>query len=231
MWWNAFRRLRWRGAVAALFASFVLGCGALAAFVFAPQQAWLAWRIRHIPQMGAAAVEAADPGEEVLVTGVLEDNPPAAHEFATYTLERWEVKTDSEGQSHGRWVDAEGYFPDLRLVVDGKPVLIQGNADVWLLGPVHMEMYDESGLRVADDSIHLPDGTLRYHGLRNGDRVTVLGRKAASGGVVPSHLFVGDRVAFEEAQRSGGWNLFLAGLCVMALAPLVFVFTLAVLRW
>ena len=230
-WLGLFRRLRWKVSVAALFALFVLGCGALSAFVLAPQQALLAWRIDHIPQMDVAAVEAAAPGADVLVTGVLEGNPPSVHDFVTYTLERWEVKTDSEGQSYGRWVDVEGAFPDLRLVADGQPLLVQGNIDVRLLGAVHMEMYQEgSDLRVPSDTIPLSDGTLRYHGLRNGDRVTVLGRKAASGGIVPSHLFAGDRVTFQESQRSSGWNLFLAGLCVMALSPLVFVFTLAILR-
>jgi len=39
----------------------------------------------------------------------------------------------------------------------------------------------------------LPDGTRRYRGLYDGDRVTVLGRKSADGGVLPEHLFGGDR--------------------------------------
>ena len=225
------RRLRTASLVAALFASFVLGCGALSAFVLAPQQRYLAWRIARIPQMNAADVEAAAPGDDVLVTGVLADNPAAEYDFVFYTLERWAVKTDSDGHSTGKWVDAEGYFPDLRLMVDGQPLLVQGDPNVTLLGDIHLETYEGgSGRKLPIDAIHLPDGTLRYHGLRDGDRVTALGRKGASGGILPSHLFVGDRVAFEEFERSNSKSLFLAGLCVMALSPLVYAFTLLMMR-
>jgi len=67
----------------------------------------------------------------------------------------------------------------------------------------------------------LPDGTRRYRGLYDGDRVTVLGRKSADGGVLPEHLFGGDRPQFEESQRQAASGLFMAGLCMMAFAPLL----------
>ncbi len=230
-----FRRIRRPqkvSLVAALFASLVLCCGLLSAFVLAPQRMYLSWRISRIPQMNAADVAAAAPGTDVLVTGFLEGNRPAEHDFVTYTLERWQVKTNADGESYGKWVDAEGYFPDLRLLVDGEAVRIQGTAEVTLLGDVHVVM-DEGGTgrRLPLDAIHMADGTLRYHGLRDGDRVTVLGRKAASGGIVPSRLYAGDRAAFEEFERAGAKGLFLAGLVVMALSPLVYGLTLFLMRW
>ncbi len=225
------RRPRWQISVAALFASFVLGGGALAAFVLAPQQAFLAWRVRHIPPMDAAAVASAAPDEDLLVTGVLQGNTAAEHDFVLYALERWKVKTDSEGKSYGKWEDLEGYFPDLRLVVGERPLLVQGNPEVRLLGDVHMETYPlGSEHSIPLDAYPLDAGTLRYTGLRDGDQVTVLGHKADSGGIQPSHLFVGDRAAFEAFLKNSGKGIFLAGLCVMALTPLVFGFTLAVLR-
>jgi hypothetical protein len=52
---------------------------------------------------------------------------------------------------------------------------------------------------------------------------TVLGEKAASGGITPSQLYGGDRAAFEEAERQAASGLLFAGLCAMALSPVVLV--------
>ncbi len=221
---NPFQPAHWKLSAAALFAFLVLGCGALTAFVLAPRQALLAWRMSRIPPMDAAAVETLAPVEDVLLTGVLEGNPSLAHHFVAYTLERWEAK-DANRPSDGRWVDAERVFPDLQLVVQGQPVLVQSSAEVRLLGAVHVGVYQ--GNTGFQDALH----RTRYHGLRNGDQVTVLGRKAASGGVVPSYLFAGNRAAFEAFARSSARDLFLAGLLVMAFSPLVFGFASAVTRW
>ena len=216
------RRLSVRTLVAGLFAALVLLCGGWAALGMAPQQLILAWRVQSLPLMDAAAVEAAEPGALVLVTGVLAGNSPADHDLVTYALERWEVKTDAEGVSRGRWVDLAGYFPDLRLVVAGRPLRVQGNPQVTLLGAVPTDTYAPDGRWVPLDAYPLEAGTRRYRGLRNGDRVTVLGHKTASGDIAPSHLFFGDRAAFVVYARNLAKNFFLAGLCVMAMAPLSF---------
>ncbi len=69
----------------------------------------------------------------------------------------------------------------------------------------------------------LPDGTRRYQGFFDGDLVTVLGKKSANGGVLPEHIFGGDRLQFEESQRQAASGLFMAGLCMMAFAPLLLI--------
>ncbi len=180
--------------------------------------------------MDAAAVAAASPGDDVLITGRLADNPAAEYDFVCYTSERWEVKAspDSAGKPYGHWEEADSYFPDLHLIVAGGRVLVRGNPDVTLLGDVHLETYEAgSGRRLPVDAIHMPDGTLRYHGLRNGDRVTVLGRKAASGDVIPSHLFVGDRETFQERLWESARGILLAALLLLiASPPLVYLLTL-----
>ena len=230
------RRLWQISPVATFFAGLVAGYCAWVLLWVVPQNLFLAWRISHLPTMDAAAVAAVAPGDDVLVTGRLADNPTTQYDFVYYTLERWEVRTspDSAGKPYGRWEDAEGYSPDLFLVVAGGHVLIQGNPDVTLLGDVHLETYEAgSGRRLPIDAIHIPDGTLRYHGLRNGDRVTVLGRKAASGGIVPSYLFVSDRETFQQRQWESAKNLFLAASFLMVISPpLVYFLTLLFMgRW
>ena len=223
------RRLWQISPVATLFAGLVVGYCAWILLWIAPQHLFLAWRISRLPSMDAAAVATVTPGDDVLVTGRLADNPTAEYHFVCYALERWKVKTspDSAGKPYGRWEDAEGYFPDLHLMVDGQRVLIQGNPDVTLLGDVHLETYEAgSGRRLAIDAIHMPDGTLRYHGLRNDDHVTALGRKATSGAITPSYLFVGDRETFLERQWKIAKNLFLAAFFLMLISPpLVYLLT------
>ncbi len=223
------RRLWQISPVATLFAWLVVGYCAWVLLWIVPQQLVLAWRISHLPTMDGTAVVAAAPGDDVLLTGRLVDNPAAAYDFVYYTQERWKVKTspDSAGKPYGRWEDAEDYLPDLNLVVDGRRIQLQGNSDVTLLGDVHLETYEAgSGRRLPIDAIHILDGTLRYHGLRNGDQITVLGRKAVSGDIIPSYLFVGDLETFRERQWNRVKNLFLAALFLIVFAPpLVYVLT------
>ena len=70
----------------------------------------------------------------------------------------------------------------------------------------------------------MPDGTRRYRGLCDGDLVTVLGRKSTNGGVLPEHFFGGDHLQFVESQRQAASGLlFMAGLCMMAFAPLLLI--------
>jgi hypothetical protein len=79
----------------------------------------------------------------------------------------------------------------------------------------------ESGLVADDNGTPLPDGSLRYRGLADGDLVTVLGRKSSAQGVALEHLFGGDRSAFEASQRQAASNFLVAGIFSMVMAPVV----------
>lgn len=57
----------------------------------------------------------------------------------------------------------------------------------------------------------------------DGALTTVLGQKATTGGIIPEHLFAGDRVAFETSQRQAASGLLFSGICLMILSPLVLV--------
>ena len=179
---------------------------------------WPAWRLSHLPPMDAADVLAASTGEAVLTSGRLDGNLPAAHGFVLYASERWEVTTDSDGHDTGQWVDAEGYFPDLRLSVEGQTVLIQGNPDVILLGDVRLETYSK-GSSLPMGIVHPPEGALRYRGLRDGELVTVLGRKSDSDSIKPSRLFLGDLETARTWQWESCRNFLLAALLLLIVAP------------
>jgi hypothetical protein len=199
------------------------------AFVFAPAQAAEAYRISRLPFMDAATVEAATPGEAILITGVLASNTPVLEDagFVAYYVEEWEVTTpadvDGQGEPHGSWKSVETVVPDLNLDVNGQSVTIRRTDSARLVGPLHETTVPGEGLTATYDGKPLPDGTRRYRGLNDGDLATVLGEKAAGGGVAPEQIFAGDRSAFEKSQQDAASGLLFSGICSMILSPVVLI--------
>jgi hypothetical protein len=234
------RRLR------AVFGVFVLSaaccsCGALMTFVLAPGQAIRANRIAHLPVMSAAGVDAAVAGDPVLITGVISGSPPHPEivDFIAYAGEKWVVTipaaSDPDGSSEpfGSWTNIPTVVPELSLEMDGQAVSIHTASNVRLSGSLHeLVIPGESSLNAKYDNQPVSDGTVRYHGLDNGVLATVLGKKAADGGVDPEQIFAGNRAAFEESQRQATSGFLISGIFSFVMAPIVlFGGLLAVLFW
>ncbi len=207
-------------------------CGGLMAFGFAPAQALQAYRISRLPLIeDAAQVAAAQPGEELLFTGILKGNTPLLEglDFVAYSVEEWKVTLPSDeargsSKPNGHWESAETVVPALMFELHGQPVSLLKTSSVRLSGDLHLELVKGSGtLQAEHEGELLPDGSKRYRGLFDGDLVTVLGKKSASDSVLPEHLFAGDRLQFEEAQRQAASGMLVFGLCMMAFAPIFLV--------
>ena len=230
---NLMRTIRERiGAViaAVLGAAFFCLCGAFFTFYLAPRQALEAGRIRGLPQQDAAYVDSAGPGADILVTGRLVDNPAPLEDrdLVVYVLEEWRVTPpdpDNEGGNPtGEWTTLEKHFPDLLLEVDKDTVLILSGPQVALSGDLREDLLPGEGLEAREPGGEtLPDGTLRYRGLANGDLATVFGTKGSSGGIVPENLFAGDRAAFEQSERDAARGMLIGGAFLMACAPVILV--------
>ncbi len=225
-------RQRINTVLAALgFSLFCCLFGALMAFVLSPAQALEAFRVSQLPQMDAQDVQSAAPGETLLFTAALTGNVPPQEgvNMVAYTVQEWRVTVPSDSgrggdapQPSGHWQAVETVAPELTVELGGQAILLHRTTPVRLSGDLHEKMVkSDSALQAMDMDELLPDGTRRYRGLMDGDRVTVLGKKASDGGVIPNHLFAGDRVAFEESLREAAQGLFFAGLCTMVLSPLV----------
>ncbi len=205
----------------------LLACGALMLLVLAPQQSLLARRIEKMPDMDAAAVSAARSDEDILITGLLQDNPANAHgEFVAYILQRWDVTVsrDDDGNEEvdGSWSTVEQAQPNLNLSVQGQNVRIL-QASATLSGPLHEKLVrSNSTLTASDGGTSLPDGSQKWRGLFNGDMVTVWGKKAAEG-VSPEEIFLGDRTAFAQDKHNTARAFFIGGLCAIGMAPVVLV--------
>jgi len=103
-------------------------------------------------------------------------------------------------------------------------VSLEKTSSARLSGNLHIQMVKGNSPHQAEyEGERLPDGTKRYRGLFDGDLVTVLGKKSANGGVLPEHIFGGDRLQFEESQRQAASGLLISGLCMIALAPLLLI--------
>jgi hypothetical protein len=204
-------------------------CGAVTAFVLAPGQAVRAFNVSRLPQMDAAAVEAAAPGDTILITGVLSGNTPQLpnSSLVVYEVEEWKVTVteggeDSEESRTGRWQKIEIFAPELALDMNGQTVQVRVAELFTLSGSLHEELAPSDSAIVATyEGQPLGDGSRRYKGLVDGDLTTVLGQKAAAGGVLPQHIFGGDRVAFEASQQQAASGLLFSGICAMALSPVV----------
>jgi hypothetical protein len=229
---NIFRAIRERiGAAigAVIGAIFLLGCGALLVLFLSPKQAIEANRIEKMPEMGTREVEAAPSGDDVLVTGRLEDNPLMdAGGFVAYEMEEWTVTLpdpdDPEDEPEGDWETVEQLVPNLSLNVNGKILRILGSDDATLSGLLNEEIIYSEGYEEAEyDGEWVPHGSLRLRGFFNGDLVTVLGKKASAGGIIPEELYGGDRVAFADSKHRAARGLLIGGIVMMACSPVVLV--------
>lgn len=215
--------------LSAIAAVILLSCGALLAFVLSPQQALEAWRIDRMPELSATELRAAEVGEKLLVTGRLEDNPEGdGGRFVAYRLDEWFVTPadleDSESEPKGDWRSVEQVVPALALKVGSVTFWTLEAHDARLGGPLQEELtYSESHDQAKYDGEWLPHGSRRLRGFFNGDLVTVLGKKASTGDILPQEFYAGDRVAFVESKEEAAKGLFIGGLSMMACAPVLLV--------
>lgn len=232
---NLFTNLRGRAksAVGAfIFAILLCGMGATSAFYLAPKQAISAYQTSQLPIMDADFVNAAAAGSSIVVTGRLKGElaNPQVPNFIAYSKERWDVtiEQDEEGRDEppeGSWKTVELFIPPLVLEINGAPVeLLASDKDIMYGEKIREVFVDGNGSLQADYLDRtLRDGAFRYQGFYSDDLATVLGKKAASGGIVPEEMFAGDRVEFEAAQKERAAIYFYGGILLMICSPLALV--------
>lgn len=204
-------------------------CGLVFIFYMTPRQALEARRISNIPQMGADDVITTPAGDDILITGRLNDNPTIDGNFVAYRLEEWQVREsssdDPDVEPTGSWNSVETHVPDLTLDVNGQALTVLSDANVSLSGSLHEEVRLSSASLGAEnfDNEWIPDGSERFRGFHNSDLVTVLGTKSSTGDIVPDKLFLGDRVAFEESERDAASGFLIGGICMLILSPITLV--------
>lgn len=221
-------RNRAGAAIAAvLMAVCFLAMGAFLTFYISPQQA-IEWRqIRNLPELDAAGLAATPSDTLVAITGRLEGNEELLPDgLVAFVQEEWNVTPprDDDDRPKGSWRELRQEVPALSIATAGGAVATLPVARTTFGGS--LTEWVEAGSspnRATYDGQQLPDGSLRTRGLRNGDLVTVVGRKATTGEIVPNRLFGGDRVQLVDNIRTGARVAFIAGIVMMICSPAILV--------
>jgi hypothetical protein len=224
-------RDRITGLVAAIIiAVIVFGCDLVFTLFLAPKQKIEAQRIENLPLMDGTTVNNAKPGDAILASGRLVDNPIIfiEGEFIAYTIEERDVSIpefdpeNPDKEPDGTWKNIERMVPDLTINVNDVLVNTIQNDDSYFNGAVHEKILTSSGHdqpKYMDD--WLPERSQRVRGFINGDLVTVWGKRATEKAVIPNELYAGDRVSFVESKHATAKGLLIAGISMMVCSPII----------
>ncbi|MBN1430359.1 MAG: hypothetical protein JXB07_18460 [Anaerolineae bacterium] len=210
---------------------FLVG-GAALAFWLSPQQAMEWRRIEGLPELDAAGYTAVSTGDDVAITGTLVDNPSQTDDgLVAYIQERWDVSrpsssdNDSNSRPTGSWTTIETVIPALTISIAGGNIKTVAASSGSLGGAMHQSAIKQgtSTEKAEYEGRQLPEGSTRLRGFNNGDLVTVVGKKASTGDLIPDRLFGGDRVQLVENIRSGARVMFAIGIGMMICSPIVLV--------
>jgi hypothetical protein len=206
-----------------IVALFFFICGAVMAFVMAPEQETDWRRIESLPELDASTYAATSSGEEVVITGKLQGNQAMTrHELAAYRVDKWGVRSDDDGRDEGRWLTVEVNVPALAISINGGTIKTAPASSPAMSGNLHefIELANSS-FEAAYHGQSLPDGSLRTQGFRNGDWVTVVGSKASTGDLRPDRLYAGDRAQLVDDIRFDVRALRVIGIAIMVCGPLL----------
>ncbi len=208
---------------------FIAICGAVMAFVLAPQQALEAGRIEGLPQLTAQTFAQTAAGRDVAITGTLQGNEKLTQDgLVAYTREQWEVtessatsSSSSQRSTSGTWKRIETKAPALTIAMSDGTVHTLAAEQPDFGGALQVSTVKGTGsLSATDNGESLPDGSVRTSGLVDGMLVTVVGTKATTGDIAPDRLFAGDRVALVADIRATAQGLLTAGLIMLGCSPL-----------
>lgn len=193
-------------------------------FVHSVNQVREAREVRDLPVLAYAQVIDQVPDTRVAVTGTLFDNAHldgeqqrvTPYDLVAYTIETWDLFTDSDGDTHASWDHVETNIPVLILRYDGGNLALHRpnpGAELDLSGAAFETIIDsESGRHYRD----IRAGSLRIRGLRNDDTVTVLGRTVSGGAIAPERLHAGDRDSLVRHMEDEAQSARITGVVFLA---------------
>lgn len=216
---------RVKAAVAAVIGGvFMFLCGIVLAFVISPSQA-IEWRrIQNLPELTPTEFANLTTGEDVAVTGTLAGNTALTPDgLVLFERSRFEVEPadDNDNTPDGSWTPVESMYPTLKLDFSGTTIDVLSAESITFNLIPHETIEDApSGLTATYGGQTLHEGAVRTIGFKDGDLVTIVGKKASVGGIAPSRIAGGDRVQLVEDIRAGARILFGIGISMMICAPI-----------
>jgi len=206
--------------VSAIVALCFLAFGAALVFYFGPQLAQETQRIGDLTELDVASFRATPADQDVLITGVLEDNRKRTSDgLVAYARERWDVEYDSEDGYEGSWKTIETVLPELTVSVDGGQVRTVSVESATMGGHRHSQIVEYGGGKQKANGI--PEGSIRVIGYKNEDQITIVGQKTAKGHLLPDRLHGGDRAHLLKELETGLWFTSICGVGMILVAPAI----------
>jgi hypothetical protein len=202
----------------------LLAVGAYIILIQSPKQEREWRRIEAFQELDKARYAAVPPGEQVVLTGRLQDNSTRTrYELVAFEVHEWDVSTDDEGDESGSWRTLEVNVPALVLSIQGG--VIKTIAATPSMGGEMHEFIEPTYSRTTATykNRSLSDGSIRVRGFRNRDLVTVVGRKTADGDLQPERLHGGDRPSLVAVLRGNVLALRILGGVLMLIGVVALV--------
>ena len=194
-------------------------------FLLGSYQQKRAAELANLPVMTSATFYEASPDTEMVITGVLEGN----REFATseryviYRRQEWDVSYDSEDGYEGKWKTREKHFPPLNLTIARGSIQILSTDEARIWGREHTTIVERSDSTRKADGI--PEGSIRHIGFKEGDTITVVGKKDSSrgGSLRPTEFYGGDRAQLIKATQSEARMSRIIGIVLVVIGIIILV--------
>lgn len=201
-------------------------------------------RIEALPGATRSSFSAQAPGAAVAVTVTLSGNATLERtdygirqlELVAAVVDSWRVTTDSNGDRITSWTPRARAIPILSADFDGASVQIvppdAPDARGLTLSGGWREFLTpgDSGASASYNGAPLPAGSIRVRGLRDGDRVTVVGTRAAANGrperIHAERLHAGDRASLLAELEDASDALRMFGIIFSALGGVLLVLML-----
>lgn len=187
-------------------------CGGFLAFYVAPSMEDRAAELQTLPTSPDVAV-----GQQAVLTGELSNNPTiktdarvsniATYELVAYEIERYDPTEGSRTRS-GTWVYEGRVLPDLQMEVNGTLISFSGYS---MTLPNETITYETSG----------NGQRWRVRGFRNGDLITMAGRRTADGRFEAGEIMGGTREQLIQYKESGATDSRYVGLLCLACGLMV----------
>ncbi len=199
--------------------------GLILIFLLGSYQQKRAAELAGLPTMTVTTFHEANPDTEMVVTGVLEGNREFASPegYVVYRREEWDVTYDSEDGYEGHWDTLEKHFPLLNLTIPGGSIQILSTDKARTRGHQHSTIVERSNsTRKADG---LPEGSIRHIGFKEGDTITVVGKKEASrgGSLRPSQFYGGNRDQLIKATQGEARTMRIIGAILIVIGIIVMI--------
>jgi hypothetical protein len=220
------------GFILSLFFSAALVAAGLAMiYLLTPRTVADVQTIEQAYVTDGAAYEALAPGQDVVVTGTPEGNAAVGPDnMVAYFVDRLEAKRMSD-ETDWIWVREAEEIPPITMRVGWGTVTLVSMAEGYArVGGDLYETVEQGGGSRRFTYVYkgqsLREGARRTTGLRNGDLVTVVGKKTATGEIEGRWYFGGDQTALHKSAAKSALIVRIIGHVLVIIGASMGVWTL-----